>query len=61
MVKQLDPDDTWEEGLKKLIKLNCNQINHLVAGINSPFLYSQIQAVQEDLRDILETVGIKNG
>lgn len=45
--------------IKKLIKENCDEINHLVAGINSPFTYSQIASVQEDLRGILYSCNIK--
>lgn len=45
--------------INKLIHECLNQINHLVAGCDSPYSVSQIQNVQEALREIEEILDIK--
>ena len=45
--------------VKALVADKCDQINHYVAGCNSPFGYLQIAAVQENLRQIKEVLDIR--
>lgn len=49
----------FEEEVQAVISEKCDQINHYVAGCNSPFSYMQISAVQECLREIKEVLGIR--
>ena len=46
--------------LKQLVHQKCVEINHYVSGCNSPFSYLQIADVQESLREIENTLNIKN-
>lgn len=46
--------------LKQLVHQKCVEINHYVSGCNSPFNYLQIADVQESLREIENTLNIKN-
>ena len=45
--------------LKQLIHQKCVEINHYVSGCGSPFSYTQIADVQENLREIENTLNIK--
>ena len=57
-VKEMSKDSFRNE-LKKLIHQKCCEINHYVAGCDSPFSYFQISDVQEHLRGIDEILGIE--
>ena len=46
--------------LKQLVHQKCVEINHYISGCNSPFSYLQIADVQESLREIENTLNIKN-
>ena len=46
--------------IKQLVHQKCIEINHYVSGCNSPFSYLQIADVQESLREIENTLNIKN-
>ena len=45
--------------LKQLVHQKCVEINHYVSGCDSPFSYTQIADVQENLREIENTLNIK--
>ena len=45
--------------LKQLVHQKCVEINHYVSGCDSPFSYTPIADVQEDLREIETTLNIK--
>ena len=47
--------------LRQLVHQKCVEINHYVSGCGSPFSYTQIADVQENLRDIENTLNIKVG
>ena len=47
--------------LKQLVHQKCVEINHYVSGCDSPFSYTQIADVQENLREIENTLNIKVG
>ncbi|MBO5610594.1 MAG: hypothetical protein J5929_09550 [Eubacterium sp.] len=51
----------FKKELQDLIKQKLDEINHYVAGCDSPFTYLQIAGVQENLRNIMEELGIKGG
>ena len=45
--------------LKQVVHQKCVEINHYVSGCNSPFSYLQVEDVQENLREIENTLNIK--
>ena len=45
--------------LKQLVHQKCVEINHYISGCDSPFSYVQISDVQENLREIENTLNIK--
>ena len=47
--------------LKQLVHQKCVEINHYISGCDSPFSYSQVADVQENLREIENTLNIKVG
>ena len=47
--------------LKQLVHQKCVEINRYVSGCKSPFNYTQIADVQENLREIENTLNIKVG
>ena len=47
--------------LKQLVHQKCVEINHYVSGCDSPFSCIQIADVQENLREIENTLNIKVG
>ena len=47
--------------IKQLVHQKCVEINHYVSGCDSPFSYTQIADVQENLREIENTLNIKIG
>ena len=47
--------------LKQLVHQKCVEINRYVSGCGSPFSYTQIADVQENLREIENTLNIKFG
>ena len=50
--------EKFREELQDHIKEKLDQINHYVSGCNSPFTYSQISIVHDNLREICEVLGI---
>lgn len=57
--KKKTAKDEFREELKGLISQKLSEINHYVAGCDSPFSYSQISDVQESLCEIEVTLGIR--
>lgn len=53
--------DKFREELKDHIKANLDQISHYVSGCKSPFTYSQISIVHDNLREICEVLDISQG
>ena len=51
--------ERFKEELQKLIAQKCDEINHYIAGCDSPFTYDQIGEVQEHLVGILDALGVK--
>ena len=45
--------------LKQFVHQKCVEINHYVSGCDSPFSYSQVADVQENLREIENTLNIQ--
>lgn len=50
----------FKEELQKIVQQKCCEINHYVSGCDSPFSYTQIREVQENLGEIEKNLGIKN-
>ena len=50
--------ETFKRELQALVKQKCDEINHYVSGVNSPFTYLQIRGTQEYLNEILDELGI---
>jgi hypothetical protein len=61
-IKVLKNNDTtnFKDELKTLVVKRLDEINHLIAGCNSPFTYSQIREAQELMCDIRTTLGIED-
>lgn len=49
-------DRDFEKELVAMVEKKCYQINHIVAGADSPFTYTQIRVVQENLEEIVEVL-----
>lgn len=49
----------FADELRLIIKHKLDEINHYLAGCDSPFTYFQIGEVQEKLSEIAEILGIK--
>jgi hypothetical protein len=45
-------EGAFKEELKRLIAQKCREINHYTSGCDSPFSYTQIREVQENLGEI---------
>jgi predicted butyrate kinase (DUF1464 family) len=54
-------NNAFRKELQTYVKHNLDEINHYIAGCDSPFTYLQIADVQEKLREIAEILGIGQG
>lgn len=49
-------DRDFSKELAAIVEKKCDQINHIVAGTDTPFNYTQIRVVQENLEEIVEVL-----
>lgn len=50
--------ESFRKEVKIIVKHKLDEINHYIAGCDSPFSYMQVRDVQEHMVEIAEALGI---
>ena len=53
--------DSFRQELKRAVNQKLKEINHYIAGCDSPFSYIQIREAQDLMNDIREVLEIESG